>query len=96
MRASARKREIAMGERCLPTPEMMLLLAGIGPSDNRPRSIKRCRKHVTRVRDTLAPCLPGVVTLPHLEAGRAQALWALGERCRNCAKCPGPQNPPLR
>lgn len=70
-----------------PGPAMMLLLADLGPKDEKPASIKRCRKRVQKLRRNLLPPDRKVVSLKSLEAARGEALRALDARCAICGHC---------
>src|SRR5262245_3851322 len=70
-----------------PSPALLLLLADLGPRDERKSSIKRCRKRMENLRRNLAPSPAKVVSLSRLEPVRAEALLTLTKRCGLCRRC---------
>lgn len=76
-----------MSDTDAPSPELLLMLADLGPKDTKRASIKRCRKRVDRLRRNLAPKPDKVITLRNHEPARAKALSLLDRRCQICGHC---------
>jgi hypothetical protein len=71
-----------------PTAAMLLMLADLGPKDEKPSSIKRCRKRMKRLKRNLGERRPpNVVAISHVESVRTEAIRTIDGRCLMCGLC---------